>query len=229
MPGLAFPSALSCIPCFGSLAADETEWLQSAFREQSYEKGEIVFVEGEPCPGLFVVKTGSVKLYRTSPEGEEHYVGMIRQAGCFECAPLFDKGSNPVSAVALAPSTLYFLPASIFHSLIKSHPQIVLGIVPVLAMRLRSLIGMVEDLSFRPAYSRLANLLLQLAERYGEVMVVWPSQGLNQQHLACMLGCSRQVVNVSLRKMVKAGIIKMEARRIVVLQPDALRHIAGVP
>lgn len=227
MPALAPPNPLGCIPCFCGLKPGESERLSIVLGEKSYAKGEIIFLEGEPCPGLFIVKSGSVKLYRTSGEGEEQIIRIIRHEGCFECAPLFDKGPNPVSAETLEASTLHFLPAAVFQSLIKAHPEVVLGIVPVLAMRLRSLIGMVEDFSFRSAYSRVANLLLQLVERRGDEWAVSPSQPLNQQHLACMLGYSRQVVNSSLRKMVGAGLIRMEARHIVIVKLDALREIAG--
>ncbi len=227
MPAITPSNPISCIPCFCGLKPGDSQRLGITLGEKSYTRGEIIFVEGEPCPGLFIVKSGSVKLYRTSAEGEEQIVRIIRHGGCFECAPLFDKGPNPVSAETLEASTLYFLPAAVFQSIIKAHPEVVLGIVPVLAMRLRSLIGMVEDFSFRTAYSRVANLLLQLMERRGDEWVISPDQPLNQQHLACMLGYSRQVVNSSLRKMVVAGLIRMDARRIVVVKLNALREVAG--
>ncbi|MFQ5826415.1 MAG: Crp/Fnr family transcriptional regulator [Dehalococcoidia bacterium] len=216
---------LESIPCFAGLSPEAMEWVLGALKEQSFARGQVIILEGDPCPGLFVLRSGSVKLYRISPEGEEQIVRIIRREGCFECAPLFDKGANPVSAQALEASKVYLLPASDFQSLISTHPQAVLGIVPILAMRLRSLLSMVEDFSFRPVYSRLAKLLLQLSQEEGEVLVVSPSLPLSQQHLACMLGCSRQLVNKSLRKLVRDGFIGMEGRRVVILKPEALREI----
>lgn len=224
---LVSPDPLKGIPCFSGLKSGDAEWLRGCLREKSYSKGETVFLEGEPCPGLFIVKSGAVKLYRTSMEGEEQIVRILRQGGCFECAPLFDRGPNPVSAQTLEASELYLLPTQVFYSLIKAHPEIMMEIAAVLAMRLRSLLGTLEDFSFKPVYSRLANLLLQLGEPRGDAQVVSSSQQLNQQHLACMLGCSRQIVNTSLRKMVKAGMIKMEGRRIVILKRGELRELSG--
>lgn len=227
MESLVAPNPFKRLACFGGLTADVAESLRHYLRDKSYSRGEVIFVEGEPCPGLFVVKSGAVKLYKTSIGGEEHIVKIVRQGGCFECAPLFDKGPNPVSAEALEATELHLLPAAVFHTLVRTHPEVALDMAAVLAMRLRSLIGIVEDLSFRPAGSRLANLLLQLAEPHGEVLVVSPSQPLHQHHLACMLGCSRQMVNTWLRKMVKAGIIRMQGRRIVVLRPSDLKEMAS--
>ena len=179
-------------------------------------------LEGDPYPGLFVIKSGTVKLYRSSPKGQEQIVHIIRSGGCFECAPIFDKGPNPVSAQTLEKTKVYFIPASKFASLINTYPEVVLQIVPTLTMRLRSLLSMVDDFSFRRVSSRLARLLLQLGEWDSEIAGASPSRLLNQQHLACMLGCSRQALNNSLHKLVRAGVIRMEGRHIIVLKPEVL-------
>ncbi len=83
----------------------------------------------------------------------------------------------------------------------------------------------VEDFSFRRVPSRVAKLLLQLGERRGEGSAVSTSQPLTQQHLACVVGCSRQVLNSTLREMVKENIIKIERRHIIVLKPEALLEL----
>ncbi|MEE8472174.1 MAG: Crp/Fnr family transcriptional regulator [Dehalococcoidia bacterium] len=216
---------LASISCFSGLSPEALAWVLGALEERSFARGQVMILEGDPWPGLFVLKSGAVKLYRVSPEGEEQIVRIIRQGGCFECAPLFDKGPNPVSATALEACEVHFLPASDFQALMSAHPDAVLGIVSILAMRLRSLLNMVEDFSFRPVASRLAKLLLQLGQEEGELLVVSPSLPLSQQDLACMLGCSRQLVNKSLRTLVRDGIIGMEGRRIVILKSGALREI----
>ncbi len=216
---------LKSIPCFANLSPEATECLLGSVKEQSFAKGELIMLEGEPCPGLFVVKSGTIKLYRSSPEGEEQIVSIVGGEGCFECAPLFDGGPNPVSAQALEASKVYFIPASDFKSLVSTHHEAVLPIVTILTMRLRSLLNMVEDFSFRRVYTRLAKLLYEFAEWQGETLSVSPSLPLNQQHLAHILGCSRQMVNTSLRKLVREGIIKIERRRITILKPEALREL----
>ena len=217
---------LESVSCFARLAPEAMQSLLHCVREKSFAKGEIILLEGEPCPGLFVMKSGSVKLYRNSAEGDEQIMRIIHRGGCFECAPLFDKGPNPVSAQALEACSVLLIPAPDFWSIVSAQPQVVLGIVSILSVRLRSLLNMVEDFSFRRVHSRLAKLLLQLSEEDGGGLAVSPSQPLNQQQLACILGCSRQVVNHSLRELIKGGIIRMEGRHIIILQPEALRGIS---
>ena len=217
---------LESVPCFAGLSPKAKEWLLNYVVEQSFAKGEVIILEGEPCPGVFVIKLGSVKLYRASSEGEEQIVRVVHRGGCFECAPLFDKGPNPMSAQALEATKVCLLPASAFQSVLSTQPQALLAILSILATRLRFLLNMVEDFSFRRVPSRLAKLLYQLSERQGKTLVVSPSLSLTQQHLACMLGCSRQAVNSSLRKLVSENIIRMEGHRIVVLKPEALKRIS---
>lgn len=193
--------------------------------EHNFGKGEFIIWEGEPSPGLFVVKSGSVKLFRSSPTMKEQIVSIVRPGECFECVSLFDHGPAPVSAQTLEASKLYFLPASDFDALLSTHPQVASTLASVLAGRLRSLVHMLGDFSTRKIYPRLAKLLYQLSEQHGEKLIVSASLPLNQQHLACMLGCSRQAVNSSLRRLAQEGIIKVEKRRIIVLKPQSLRTI----
>ena len=219
-------SILKSIPCFADLGPEAMEWLLDSMQEQSFAKGEVIMLEGEPCLGLFVIKSGSVKLYRNSLDGEEHIVRAVTIGECFDCAPLLDKLPNPVSAQALESCTVYFIPRSHFEMMINVHPQVLLGIVSILSMRLRSFLSMAGNSSSRRVSSRLAKLLLQLSERQDDTQVLSPSPPLNQQHLACMLGCSRQVVNGSLQKLSRDGIIRKERRRIVLLKPEALKEIS---
>ncbi|MBI3930706.1 MAG: Crp/Fnr family transcriptional regulator [Chloroflexi bacterium] len=216
---------LKSIPCFNSFNSEVLERLLGSAREQSFAKEETILLEGDPCPGLFVVKSGLVKLYRTSLRGDEQIMRVVSPGGCFECAPLFDGGPNPVSAQALEASKMIVIPIASFESLVSSYPEVALQFVPILAMRLRDLLNTVEDFSFRPVPSRVAKLLLQLGERPDDGSVASTSSPLTQQHLACVVGCSRQVLNSTLQELVKEGIIKIEKRRIIVLKPEALLEL----
>ncbi|OGO22097.1 MAG: hypothetical protein A2144_05935 [Chloroflexi bacterium RBG_16_50_9] len=219
-------SFLKSIPCFTELGPEATEWLTDCVRELSFSKGQVILLEGESCPGLFLVKSGSVKLYRSSPDGEEQIVRIVHRGGCFECVPLLDGGTNPVSAQALEATDLYLLPTADFDTLFLQNPRLSLTFSAIMARRLRSLVNVVGDFSVRRVSSRLAALLSQLAEKQGEALVVSPSVPLSQQHLACMLGCSRQSVNSALRRLVTDNIIRMEGHRIIVLDPEALKRVA---
>ena len=215
---------LESVSCFVCLSPSTKESLLESMVEQSFTKGELIILEGELCPGVFLVRSGAVSLYRASSDGVEQIVRIVHRGECFECAAVFDNGPNPTSAQALEATNLYLIPAETFRSVLGTEPQALLTILPILSARLRSLLSMVDDFSFLSVYSRLAKLLYQLGEWQEETLVVSPSLLLNQQHLACMLGCSRQAVNNSLRKLASKKIIRMERRRVIILKPEALRE-----
>ena len=214
------------ILCFAALSDRAFERLLDAVREQTYGKDELLMLEGEPCPGLFVVKSGSVKLFRSSQHGQDQIVRIVERGGCFECVPFFDGGTNPVSASTIEPTEAYFLPAAEFEWMLVNCPEVLATFAPILARRLRSLVCTVGDFSHRQVYPRLARLLRQLSEQRDGQMVVSPSSPLHQEHLACMLGCSRQAVNSALRRLVAEGSIRMEGHRIVIMDAEALRNIS---
>lgn len=215
---------LTNIPCFSGLNEAASEIVSGSIVECNYSKDAVVFFEGDPCTGLFIIKAGRVKLYRSSPGGDEHIVRVLGTGGCFECAPLFDGGPNPVSAQTMDESTLFFLPAEAFRSILHT-PGIAFQFASVLSLRLRSLLNQVEDMSFRPVGARLARLLLQMGEHDNGTRSEKSSlKQLNQQHLACMLGCTRQMVNTSLGKLVREGLVRKEGKRLIVLKPDELRR-----
>ena len=218
---------LKSVPCFAGLNADALGVLLDSARERDFAKGEFLLQEGDPCPGLFVLKSGSVKLYRTSLTGDEQIMRVVHSGGCFECAPLFDKGPNPVSAQALEPSKAIFIPTASFNSLVSNYPEVALQLVPILAMRLRDFLNTIEDFSFKTVSRRIAKLLVQLGERQDEERQLPLSAPITQHHLACIVGCSRQVLNGYLQELVRKGIIKIEKRRIIVIKPESLLELTA--
>lgn len=213
------------IPCFAGLNPAALALLLEYARERSFARGELMLQEGDPCPGLFIIRVGSVKLFRTSPAGNEQIMRVVGPGGCFECAPLFDRGPNPVSAQALEDCEALFIPASSFNSMIGDYPQVAVELVPILAMRLRDFLNTVEDFSFKSLPTRIAKLLLQLGARQEDNQAVSLAFPLTQHNLACILGCSRQVLNGYLQELVRKGIIKIDKRRIIVLRPESLHEM----
>ncbi len=218
---------LKSVACFAALNTEILECLLVSVKDRSFAKGEVILQEGESCPGLFVIRSGSVKLYRTSWSGDEQIMRVVVTGDCFECAPLFDKGPNPVSAQALEACNTVFIPVAGFEATISKYPEVILQLVPILSMRLRDSLNTIEDFSFRRVPTRIAKLLLQLGERQDKNKQIALPLSLTQHHLASIVGCSRQVLNGYLQELVGDGIIKIENRRIFILSPKRLMELIG--
>jgi CRP/FNR family transcriptional regulator len=188
--------------------------------EQRLESGQVLFLEGEPCLGMYLVTQGRVRIYKASREGREQVLTVARAGDSFAEVPVFDGGPNPASADAMEESIVYLFPIAGFIQLVRSSPEIALGVIRVFAQRLRHMTRLVEDLSFRHVTSRVAKLLLQSAHESGA-----DGQRLTQQEMASMIGTAREVVTRALRSLEQQGAIQVQRGQIAILKPDLLERL----
>lgn len=209
--------ALKAQPYFKALADEDIARLARTAIEHDFEKDKIVFLEGEPCEGLYIVRAGSVKIYKLSPEGREQILSYIKPGDSFNEVAVFDGGPNPANVVAAEATTLWIVPRPAIVDLIEKHPAVALAVIQNLGARLRHLVGLVEDLSLRQVNARLAKLLLETATS-GE-------HALTQQEMAARLGTVREMIGRSLRQLETRGLIKTERGRIVILDREELERL----
>jgi CRP/FNR family transcriptional regulator len=200
--------------------ADLTRLLALAV-EQRLTTGQVLFLEGEPCRGMYLVYEGRVRVFKASPEGREQVLTVARPGDSFAEVPVFDGGPNPASADAMEESIVYLFPTADLLRLVRSSPEIALGVIRVFAQRLRHLTRLVEDLSFRHVTARVAKLLLQsIADEGGAA-----GPRLTQQEMAAMIGTAREVVTRALRALEQQGAIQVQRGQIVILKPELLERL----
>jgi CRP/FNR family transcriptional regulator len=186
-------AALRAQPYFKALDDAELKQLARTLLECTFDKDETIFLEGAPCQGLYIVREGSVKIYKLSPEGREQILTYVMTGGSFNEVAVFDGGPNPANVSAAEAATVWIVPRAVIMSLIERRPQIALAVIQNLGARLRHLVGLVEDLSLRQVSSRLAKLLLETATGQERVMT--------QQEMAARLGTVREMIGRSLRQL----------------------------
>ena len=209
------------LPYFGTINSERMEQIAGETVELSFAKGHILSLEGESCEGLYVVKSGQIRVFKSSPAGREQILLIAKAGDSFNDVPVFDGGPNPASASALEESTVYLIPKQTLLSLVADCPA-AQAIIKLLAARLRHLTVMVEDLSFRSVISRLAKLLLDLAVAEGDLT---PVPRLTQDEMAAMVGSVRDVIGRALKTLEQWGAISIEGQRILVVAPQKLREM----
>jgi CRP-like cAMP-binding protein len=214
------PRFLSVNPYFFGLDLPELDAIKPLFSEVRAERGEIILLEGELTDKLFFVAAGVVKLFRISAEGKEQTLEFVRPGGAINEVCVFDGGPNPASAQAMGSVLLYIINKNDLESILRSHPGVASNVIKVLAGRIRHLVSLVEDLSFRHVIGRVAKILLEHAGDGAR-----PGQRLTQQEMAAMAGTAREVVGRSLKTLEDRGIIKLERHRIIVTDKEALKEM----
>src|ERR1035437_6886565 len=160
-------AVLKRVPIFSSLSEQEFAFLTAHLLQRKYAAGELIFGEGEPCAGLYVVQSGSVRVFKSSAGGREQVLSIDGPGNSIAELPVFDGGNYPASAQAVTDSTLLFFSRQDFQALCLQHPQVALRVLRVIGGRLRRLVGIIEELSFTTVRHRLIALLVRLSKTGG--------------------------------------------------------------
>jgi CRP/FNR family transcriptional regulator len=215
---------ISHIPLFHGLPPDQLEALAQIALPKHFQKGQIIFSEGDEADGFYVVVEGTVKILKLSVEGKEHILHIFESGEPFGEVPVFAGEQFPAHAEAIAESRLLFFPIEDFINLIKQVPSLALNMLATLSARLRQFTIKIEHLSLKEVPGRLAAYLLYLSDERGEQDSVHLS--ISKQQLASLLGTIPETLSRILAKMAKDGFIEMDGRHIVIIDRPRLEELA---
>jgi CRP-like cAMP-binding protein len=209
---------------FSSLPAAELRRLAVQCAPRILHPGEVLFEEGQPCHGLFIVAEGSVEVRQTSLRGREQVFHTEGPGATLGEGPLFDRGGYIATAVATRPTRVLFLRRAYLLDLCRRHPAVALSILETMARRVRRFAEIVSDLAFRPVPERLARYLDALA-RPGAPGTELDLE-LTQAQLAARLGTVRELVARAFSQLEESGVIARRRARIVIRDPARLAALA---
>jgi CRP-like cAMP-binding protein len=220
VPKTAF---LSQIPLFAGLSEAEIQALAQRAAERRFAADEVLFWEGEPCAGIFLIVAGSVKIFKTSASGREMMLALERAPSTVAEVPLFDGGPYPASVRAVEPVTTLFITKAEFQQVCRQYPGVALKVLEVVGQRLRHLVGVVEAITFGSVTQRLARMLLNASREAGASSFALP---LTHQEMASRLGTVREVVSRNLGRFRAAGLIRIEERNMEIRDRAGLEREA---
>lgn len=211
---------LDQFPLFANLDPAESGALAEQLGERHYAAGTVLFEAGQPVEGFYLVVSGSVKIFKLSPEGKEQIMGVFAAGQSFAEAAVFQSMRGyPASAQCLLDSVLIFVPRDILLRQIARTPELAFRLLAGMAAKLRRLVGLVEDLTLRDARGRLCRYLLTLVPE-GEDEIVLP---FPQTVLARMLGITQETTSRTLKALFDEGVLEsLGPGRFRVLARDVL-------
>jgi CRP/FNR family transcriptional regulator len=205
------------VAIFADLAEPELRFLAERAVARDYEQGDLVFSEGEPCAGLFVVESGALRIFKSSPTGREQVLAIEGPGSSVAELPVFEGGNYPASTSAASNSRVLFVSKQDFYSLCLVHPKVALKVLKVVGVRLRRLVGIIEELSFTTVRSRLISYLVRIAKEG-----VKTSRGIeaalpgSNQELAAQIGTVRELVSRNLSRLQAEGLIGIEGKTVII-------------
>ena len=216
---------LAGVPIFSGLTEAEMSLLAQRTVVRRYAAGAIVFTEGEPCAGLYVVQSGQIRIFKSSSAGREQVLSVEGPGSSVAELPVFDGGNYPASVAVIEDANLLFISKQDFQAVCLAHPQVALKVLRVVGARLRRLVGIIEELSFTTVRHRLAAYLLRLPQEEsgkgrGVPRVTLPA---SNQELAAQIGTVRELVSRNLSRFQSEGFIRMDGRTALLLDRGGLQ------
>lgn len=222
MPTSKLETILST-PLFGSLSTPEAQALADRAIEKRYSPGEILAHEGEPSRGLIIVGQGSVKVFKVSSSGREVMLTIETAPSSVAEVPLFDGGPLPASVSAVDEVVAYIISARDFQHVSRQHPEVALKTLAVVGRRLRSLVSVIESVTFGSVRQRLARTLVEFGQQAGANEFSLP---VTHQELALRLGTAREVVSRNLSRFQAEKLIRIDRRNVALLDRGGLEREA---
>jgi CRP/FNR family transcriptional regulator len=215
------PRVLAKMHYFTGLSADELKEVKNYIAyEKKIEKGQIFLFEGDRSEYMYFIVSGAVKVFKRSVNGKEQILNIASSGESLNDVSTFDGGGCAMDMLAMTPVRLYAIKKEDMKALFTKCPKVALNVAGVLAAKVRRDSSLVEVLSFDQVISRLAKLILKQSDARKGLLPLF-----TQQDLAAMVGTSRVVVNRSLRALEAKRAIRLERRRIIITDEEALKNL----
>ncbi|MDI6743685.1 MAG: Crp/Fnr family transcriptional regulator [Smithella sp.] len=209
---------------FGGLPEEHITEIEKIAVDKNYNKGDVIFYDGDEGNGFYLVAAGSVSVYKLSPDGKEQILHIIKESDTIGAVPVFSGKSFPANARALSKTHLLFFERKKFIQLITGKPNLTMNILALLSTRLREFTIQVENLSLKEIPGRLASYLLYLAQEQGNKDLV--KLNISKLQLANLLGTGPESLSRALGNMKSKKLIAEEGAAIRLLDREQLQEFA---
>jgi CRP/FNR family cyclic AMP-dependent transcriptional regulator len=225
-PGID-PAILRHVPLFRDFGEEQLAELAALFTVHQYRKHQTIFREGEPGERFYVVVSGSVAVVRINGEGRETILSLLKTNDFFGEMSIFDSAVRSASVRTVTVAEVAHIERVEFMALLDRSPRIGRLLVIALAERLRAANALIASTTSQDIRSRVAALLLNLADRFGEATPAGTriALRLTNQEMANMIGTTRETVNRTLNRFWDERLIDMRTSNVVVLEPQKLRAL----
>jgi CRP-like cAMP-binding protein len=213
---------------FRRLSAEDRQRLAAVAHLCEFDKGAMLFGEGESSDTLYTVVSGRVKVSKMTARGTDIILDIFGPGDPVGAVAVYESRAYPASAVALEPTTCLMVPRQAFFSLLETYPTMVRGLLVGLTHRLGELTNRLAELSGGRIEPRLARFLLKLADDMGQRRAdgIFIPLVLSRQEIADMIGTT---IETSIRIMSRWGkdnIVRTEKDGFVVVDRAALESMA---
>jgi CRP-like cAMP-binding protein len=215
-------------PFFRRLSREDLDRLAGIALAKTYEKGDLIFSEGDEPRFLHTIASGRVKVVKGVPSGKEIILEILSTGDPLGAVVAYEERPYPATAVALERTVCLLLPRSEFFSLLERHPSVVRGFLSGMARRIVELTQRVPAVAGGRVETRFALLFLKLAEKAGraEGGEVFVPIHLTRQDLADLTSTTIETSIRVMSRWSKEELVSTEPEGFRVRDREALERLA---
>jgi CRP-like cAMP-binding protein len=213
---------------FSELPETDLDALMRLTLSRAFPRDTPIFLEGRQSQGFYILLTGAVKLVKTSREGKEYIIRLVRPGETFAEAVVFAESPYPVTAVTLEECQTLFFPKAAFLKLLASSPTLARNMLATMSRLLYHLTRQLEDLSLKEVSARLARYLLERCrETHGQLAAGLSFElPTSKTHLAAYLGTISETLSRTLSRFKALEAIAEDKGRITIKDAALLQKMA---
>jgi CRP/FNR family transcriptional regulator len=219
---------LLSVPLYRRLPREERERLAAVTTARRFQKGEMIFSEGDAADAFLTIASGRVKVFKMTPAGKDVILEIFGSGDPLGALAVYENRPFPASALALEETVCLAIRKQDFFDLLESHPSLVRGLLLSLTHRLVELTNRLAELTGGRVEPRFARLFLKLADQMGR-----PTDGgtfipmaLSRQELADLTGTTIETAIRIMSRWGKDGIVRTEKDDFVLAGRAALEETA---
>lgn len=213
---------------FQRLTETQLGALEQYSRMRKYPKGSSIYLPTDLSDSAFLLAEGRVRMCATTPEGKQSILAFVEPGELFGELAIVDTNQREERAEAVLNSTVILLPGDQLRRLMEEAPGVALGVTKLIGLRRKRVERRLRSLLFRSNRERLSQLLIDLAEQYGNATTAGIELAikLSHQDLASIIGATRETVTTVLGELQNEGLVRIERQKLTLL--DLRRLVQGI-
>lgn len=221
------PKVLAACPLFASVRDPARQRLIDMAQSKTFRAEQVIFSQGQPVPGLFVVDSGLVRIFKVAPTGREHVLHVVGPSHTFAEVAVLSGFPCPANAAALETSRCIMLPTKPLIAALQSDHALCLQLLTGMGRWVHHVVQLLENIVLRDAAARVAHYLLTTESvAAGKVDVV--KLPMRKQDLANHLNLTGETLSRVLRRLTDQAVIEsIDRRHVHLLDRTALEQLSN--
>jgi len=219
--------ALDKVQLFQGFSKNELDAIKPCLHEKSYQKGEVIFLEGSACERIFIVESGRVKIVRTSSSGREQILETLNPGDTCACNPGSIEWACSSTAEAVTACKVWFLSRQDYVRMVQTNSKVAHALNRLFAQRLQCFSSLIEEVSLKDTKKRLVKFIVDMLD---EQKSISGKKGVleipfTRQEIAQRIGTARETVARHLYELKRKKLIDIKPKQIAVLDEENLRKL----